>query len=595
MSLSIAINNALSGLAASQQGLAVISQNVSNANTEGYSKKISNQSTVIVAGVGNGVRIDEVTRLADSFLTHESRTATSANAKAQAIKQIHDLGQNLFGAPGSNLSIADDLSRFYGALEALANNPENAGLRLNVVNEATALAENVRRLANSAQSMRRETDQQIAASVGRANTLLLQIEHYNDQISRALANNLPSADLEDQRDLALRNLASEIDIQTFTRSDGRIAVLTGAGHELIGDAASRINYKPAASVGASTVFGEITIEPIDEHGEVIGTAIEIVSAGTSDQVTSTLTGGRIAGLLEMRDSDLADLAAQAESLATMLRDEVNAVHNQGTAFPPPATLTGTQTVSAADAFAATGTVRIAVTDGAGTVQDVVDIDLTALGAVTVSDVVAAINAGLAGFATASVTADGQLTISADNAGHGIAINDAGTAESNTGRGFSHYFGLNDLFVGSSAEAMAVNPVIKSSPARVATGILSTTAAGETAITIGDNRTAQALAKVGTTSFDFSAVGGLGAQRSTLGDYAATIIALNAARADAASSNAEQRALVLENIQYRLTSQTGVNVDEELANMVLFQNAYVMAARVLKAASEMLDVLTDMVS
>ena len=80
MSISLAINNALSGLAASQQGLAVISQNVSNANTEGYSKKVANQSTVIVAGVGNGVRIDEVTRLADAFLTNESRVATSANA-----------------------------------------------------------------------------------------------------------------------------------------------------------------------------------------------------------------------------------------------------------------------------------------------------------------------------------------------------------------------------------------------------------------------------------------------------------------------------------------------------------------------------------
>ena len=238
MSLAIAMNNALSGLAASQQGLAVISQNVANANTEGYSRKLANQSTVIIGGVGSGVRIDDITRLVDGFLAAESRVAASENGRAKALAQVHALAQNMFGAPGNNLSVADDLARFNNSLEALANNPENAGIRLNAINAAKRLAENVRDLADSAQSIRREADQQIDAAVDRMNQRILSIDEFNDQISRGIANNLPIVDLQDQRDLALRQLADEIDVQTFTRADGRMAVLTGYGVELVGDQAT---------------------------------------------------------------------------------------------------------------------------------------------------------------------------------------------------------------------------------------------------------------------------------------------------------------------------------------------------------------------
>jgi flagellar hook-associated protein 1 FlgK len=119
--------------------------------------------------------------------------------------------------------------------------------------------------------------------------------------------------------------------------------------------------------------------------------------------------------------------------------------------------------------------------------------------------------------------------------------------------------------------------------------------GENAVAVGDNRVIRALAGVNSILFDFSSAGGLAAARVTIGDYAAAIISLNAARTSAARDEAEQKGLILENVQNRLDSQTGVNVDEELATLVVFQNAYVMAARVLKTATEMLDVLNDMVN
>lgn len=596
MSIALAINNSLSGLAASQQALAVISQNVANANTEGYSRKVANQSTTIVAGVGNGVRIDDVTRLADSFLAAEVRVAASEDGEAKAVQQLTQLMQNLFGAPGNNLSVADDVSRFSTALEALANSPENAGLRFNVLNDGQRLAENVSKLAVSAQSIRREADGQIKAAVDRVNTNILRVHDLNLQISRGVANNLPTVDLEDQRDLAIRKIAEDIDIQTFSRADGRIVVATGSGQELVGDEPSALIYGPAASVEAGTVWSEMRVATLGPNGSPLTAGVEIVSSGVSSDVTTSITSGRIAGLLNMRDSTLAEFSGQIEALATKLRDEFNAVHNQGVGFPAPRTLTGTTPISSITAFQGSGTARIAVTDSNGALVSALDLDLTALGAVTAGDVVAAINTGLAGSATATISLDGELIIRADGVTNGIAINDVGTAETTTGRGFSHFFGLNDFFVGTEAAELEVNPTVVNDASRIATGILSRTAtAGQSAVTPGDNRVVQALAKLSDTVFSFQSAGGLAAQQATIGDYASAIIAFNAARADAASSLEEQKSLILENVDHRLKSQTGVNVDEELATMVVFQNAFTVAARVLRASSEMLDTLNEMVS
>ena len=596
MSIALAINNSLSGLAASQQALAVISQNVANANTEGYSKKVANQSTTIVAGVGNGVRIDEVTRLADSFLSAEVRRAASEDGEAKALHELTQLLQNLFGAPGNDLSVADDVSRFSTSLEALANNPENAGLRFSVLSEGQRLAENISKLAESAQSMRREADGQISDAVTRVNSNVLRVHDLNLQISRGIANNLPTVDLEDQRDLAIRKIAEDIDIQTFQRSDGRIVVATGSGQELVGDGPSALIYNRAASVEAGTVWGEMRVSALGPNGAPLTAGVEIVSAGVSSDVITSVTSGRIAGLLEMRDGILADFAEQTESLAAKLRDEVNAIHNQGVGFPAPRSLTGTTPISATTPFQASGTARIAVTDSSGALVASLDLDLSALGAVTAGDVVSAINTGLAGSATATISLDGELIIRADNANHGIAINDVGTAETTTGRGFSHFFGLNDFFVGAEASELRVNPIVVNDASRISTGSLSRTAtAGQPAITPGDNRVAQALARLNDTVFSFQTAGGLAAQQATIGDYAAALIAINAARSSAAVDQADQKALILENVDHRLKSQTGVNVDEELATMVVFQNAFTVSARILRISSEMLETLNEMVS
>ena len=590
MTISLAINNAITGINAAQAGLGTIAQNVANANTEGYSRKVTNQSAIVIGGVSNGVNLDAATRLANEFLGGQLRNEYSEFNKSAAVDEFYRLTRNLFGAPGSNTSISDFFSDIVASFESMANNPENAALRFDIVSASTTFADNVSSVANDIQNLRFAVDQEIKAATDRANEFLKKIEDLNGQISLATSAGHPTGDLEDQRDLAIQGVAKEIDITTVRRSDGKMILSTRAGTSLISDRRREMAYNPASTATATTTFGDIRVFTIDPNGVTTGNGDQIVTSGTSATVTTTLRAGRIAGLVQTRDKELADLSATLDEFVRVARDQVNAVHNQGASFPGPPSLTGTRNVGVADVFQGTGTARIAVTNSAGALVDAVDIDLTALGATTVGGVVTAINTGLSGNATAAVT-NGVLVITADNVANRIALNDSGTAENTTSRGFSHYFGLNDFFTGSDALTLGMRADISTDPGRVSSAILSKTAtAGQTALTVGDNRTAQSLAAVGGGLFSFNAVGGLPAMKISLNDYAGSLIGLSATRSAEAENSFRHRELVLENIAARHQSETGVNVDEELAALVLFQNAFTMSARVIQIASEMLETL-----
>ncbi|MDP6429726.1 MAG: flagellar hook-associated protein FlgK [Rhodospirillales bacterium] len=592
MTISLAINNAITGINAAQAGLGTIAQNVANANTEGYSRKVTNQSAIVIGGVSNGVNLDAATRLANQFLGTQLQNEMSEFNKAAAVDEFYRLTRNLFGAPGSNTSISDFFSDIVSSFETMANNPENAALRFDVVSAATTFADNAATVAKNIQDLRFAVDQEIKASVDRINLFLEKAENLNGEITIATSAGHPLGDLEDKRDLAIQGIAKEIDINTVLRSDGKVIISTRTGVSLLSDRRREVVYTPSSTVTATTSFADIRVFNRDPNGATTGTGDQVVTSGTSPNVTTTLSAGRIVGLLQTRDTELADLSATLDEFIRVTRDQVNAVHNQGTSFPGPPSLTGTRSVGLADVFQGTGTVRIAVTDSAGLLIDPVDIDLSALGATTVGGVVSAINTGLAGNATAAVT-NGVLVITADNAANHIAINDSGTAENTTSRGFSHYFGLNDFFTGTNAETLALRADIVTDPGRVSSAFLSKTAtATQVALTVGDNRAAQGLAGIGTSLFAFNAVGGLPAMTISLNDYAGSLIGLSATRSAEAENSFKHREVVLENITARHQSETGVNVDEELATLVLFQNAFTMSARVIQIASEMLEVLVN---
>jgi flagellar hook-associated protein 1 FlgK len=586
VSLTLTLLNAVSGLQVNQAAINVTTQNVSNANTEGYSRKIVDQSSIVLAdGTGGGVQIADIARRVDEFLLKDLRTQTAAVGKFGVTNDFEMRLQQFFGSPSSGISLGDRIAEFAARLQALAVTPEADTERLDVINAAQTLVQQYRQMASDIQSLRTDADSNIDSAIDVIAAQLSIVQTLNVDIANNLATLQPTGDLRDQRDVALNKIAEQIDITYFSRSDGQVVVMLADGTPLLDGAAATLAYTPASSMSASITYPSAGINGITLNGV---------------DITTRIKSGRLKALIDMRDTTLPNLQTQIDTLATTLKTQVNTIHNDGAGFPAANSLTGTRTVASGDSFQGTGTVRIAVVNASGTAQDVYDFDLTALGATTVGNVVTQLNTNLSGFATAAITS-GKLVITADSAANGIAINEGASAETVTGRGFSHYFGLNDFFVGDETVSLSANLAVRSDIATTPTLIsrgevvdpATALTAGSTAITVGDNRVVQRLADVFESSLSFSTSGGLPAVSLTLADYGTLILSRRAGDAATAETNLAFHQTVTDNVSLRIGSISGVNIDEELANTLVFQNAYAASARLVNVVSEMFDTLIQL--
>ena len=206
---------------------------------------------------------------------------------------------------------------------------------------------------------------------------------------------------------------------------------------------------------------------------------------------------------------------------------------------------------------------------------------------SLEDIAASIN-GTAALTTAGITA----TVTDDSGGRRLTITDAGGDNFIISDSSTLLTTLNVIPDDTStAVSIAVNSSISSNPDLLSRGELDLTAAvGDTGTSIGDGTTANALAGLFGTGINFAGSGGISSGTSTIINFAAKIVDLQASLASDARTDQQFNEVFLETLVFRQTNDAGVNVDEELAELVILQNAFSASARVLTAASEMLDAL-----
>ncbi len=596
MSLTIALQNALSGLSTSQSALQVISNNVANVNTEGYSRKIAVPLSRTLEGTGAGVELSDISRIVDERLLNDMRINLSSLGTARILDSFYNRIQDQFGTPASNSSISGTLTNLSTAMQALAATPESSTLQSQTITTAIAVAKQLNSMTAEVQALRLEADREITSKIQFINGQLEIIGDLNVKIERELAVGQPTSELEDIRDQALNGLSNLIEFSQFKRATGEIVVVLSNGAILADKNANPLSHTPAGAIGPQISYPGNGIDNIFHNGQDITTAI---------------TGGELKGLIEARDQILPDLQAEIDRLAQVLRDELNAVHNAGTGLPPANTLTGTRTFAdpTADTISFTANVRIAVVDQQGDFVSYFDL---AAGSYTISNVMGQINLNLGSFANATVSADGPLAISATAATNGIAIVDLGTQTvthtdgSTTFSGFSNYFGLNDLFVtpgnvqGDSDAGISalikVRDDIVSTPSRLSRGALDSNttaplpAAGDSAVGPGDNSIIQQLADKFLEELSFAAAGGLALTPSTLAGYGAAVLSANSVAAAVVQNDLAFRDTLSQEIAFRSQSISGVNLDEEMSNLVLYQNTYTATARIITVIRDLFDVL-----
>lgn len=245
-------------------------------------------------------------------------------------------------------------------------------------------------------------------------------------------------------------------------------------------------------------------------------------------------------------------------------------------------------------LAANGQIKFVLKNANGSVATTATVALNAGGSPppTINDAIAAINSALTGYASVSLDSNGAMktTVNPTYAGYSLQVTDDSTMRGGTGLSISSLFGLGANAIGELASGFAVNSDITSSPSRLALAQPDLSASATQIVGSGDSKGLLALAALTSKTVSFDQVGNLGAQTASLQNYAAALyqdIATQSANTNTAKTTQDDR---LTEAQSRLSNQSGVNLDEELANMIMYQRAYSAGARMLTTVNQLYDSL-----
>lgn len=703
------LGNAVSGLKASQVAIRNTSANVSNVNNPDYARR----ETEFQTRAFGGVDISEIRRIADLFLERESYKAASSAKEAEIISKLHGRLQTVFGDPSSNESISSKMDLMFEDIANLQVDPVSSVRRSSSINGIQLALDEFGKLAGSIQQIREDSDRDIFSRIGEINDLLKNIHDLNQQVVAAKVQNADANALIDQRQKALNQLSGIIDIRLSPQADGQVHVSTSDGTFLISVSRKELKYASGSAVGPDTIFPRITLHDVDLFSGAVS------PAGVPFE--THIQSGELRGLLQMRDVTLPKIAGEVGELAAKLADNLNAAHNDNSAVPPPNQLVGRNTgLTGTDAHGFTGISNFSIIDASG--KTVVSVEANfganqyrvnggapvAFAGATIADAVAAINAGLGASGSLTFT-NGVMSLSAANAAHGVAmVQDATAPSARAGRGFAHFFGMNDLVgahapahyqtgltaasahgftVGSTVQLKMIDPAgrvvrdftltvagatmgdlitqlntglspyasfsldaqgalkqtlapgsenstlfsvsdttnrggtglsfsslfgigpgarqlqatdmtvrsdIVSNNARLALAKLDVTAPGVSALGVSDNRGALALHQVDGKVVNFEAAGHIPVFSGTLSDYSGQLLSNSARLAAQSDAVSKDRTGIHDEITSQIKDVSGVNLDEELANLVLFQNAYNASARMIKAAEELYKTLLEAV-
>ena len=293
---------ALSGLKAAQRSLDVVSNNISNASTVGYTRKVLPQSTLIVDGQGAGVRSERIIRNVDATLTRDLWKQFSVSENYTVREAYLSRIQSFLGASDTEQAISFEVSKLADTFRVLSDSPENKQLQDSVVTQAIQTANKINDYAALITKIRNDTQTEISQAIGEINNALETIARLNIQIGRFSSGELSSADLEDQRDIAIKTVAKYLEVSTFSMGNNMIALTTRQGQPLADDIVHNLVFQPTTILPSSYYPGG-------------GSAGVFLDSNTGTEITASNLGGRLGALLELRDEIMPQYQAQLDEFA----------------------------------------------------------------------------------------------------------------------------------------------------------------------------------------------------------------------------------------------------------------------------------------
>jgi flagellar hook-associated protein 1 FlgK len=621
------LNTAVSGLLAFQQELDTTSNNISNANTPGYSRETTD--LVSVPGpyvgqlsIGDGVQVSSVQRVYDQTVASQVVSATSAYNQLNSFSTQAAQVDNLLGSTSNGLS--SQLQSLVSALQTVANSPTSAASRQAFLSQAQSLVSSLQNDDNSLQSLDSQANTQLTSDASEVTSLAQSIATLNKQImaDTSQSSQAPNS-LLDQRDQLINQLATYVNVTTTQQSDGSVNVYVGTGQALVtGTAAASLTTIPNAydpsqdDLGLSSPAG-----PID--------------------VTQQISGGTLGGTLQFRSQMLDPARNSLGQIAVVLSNATNAQNEAGldqsgnlggaifavggVGVLPDSANTGTATVSAtvSNANAITADNYILSYDGtnwslsdassgasvalngAGTAASpftAAGLSIVVGGAAQAGDryLVEPTSGAVSGMQVlltdpSQLAAAAPLLTAAGSTNTGTASIDQGIVATNgtwvRGNYTLSFTSPTTYQVTDGAGAVVQNGAYTSGAPITFNGIQvavsGAPATGDSfsindnASGTGDNRNLTAMAGL----LDQSLIGGTTSINSAVNDLV-TNIGIQTSQSQ--SGTTAQQAVLTD------ASVSGVNLDEEAANLVQYQQAYQAAAEVINVASTLFNSLISAV-
>jgi flagellar hook-associated protein 1 FlgK len=219
---------------------------------------------------------------------------------------------------------------------------------------------------------------------------------------------------------------------------------------------------------------------------------------------------------------------------------------------------------------------------------------------SIGDIVSALNTAFGGAASFSLGSNGALSMtpSSANTGYTLGVTGDTTSRGTTGMSFSTLFGLGQQQAAVLTSGFAVNPAMVSNPAQLPfaqSSITSSTVAGDQIVGAGDSSGLLALQSVNTNNLTFQAAGNIGAGTMSLDDYAGSFYQDIATQGTAAQTNSTTQSDRLTEAQSQISQVSGVNLDQQLSNMTIYQQAYSAGARIMQTAQALYETLLQIPS
>lgn len=681
-------------LFSSQSALEVVGNNISNANTEGYSR----QSVRFEDGyylnrvpgqLGTGADAAEVMRSFDEFVEAQYNTKSSEQQRWQKLYESLQQVEMLLNESNSE-GVNSVLNEFWADWQNLADNPDSTSARSALLGHASNLERVIQTADEDMRTLQKRADEQIAQDVDEINGLLQSIADLNKQVAISeVPGKINANGLRDQRATLVRQLAEKVDIHYIENGSDSVTITTAAGQTLVDNTScfrlafegpqvipdltdssafdGTLNFEgsgnyeysveivTAGTVGGGAQFrvstdggrtwladenGTDTFSVNDYANRVTlpdgSLAISFTGTGnlevgdkfqvlpkkslfwyetTTSKVNVTpqllpngqddesrLTGGTLTGYVQFRDTNVGGYLEKLNAFAESLAWEVNRIHSQGAGRDRFQGVTGTNTVTSVSTALnnassglsfgdklSGGNVTLAIYNhGTGALEQSQSLDFDSAtpgiqnfdpATHTLEDVRAVFD-GLNGV-SASIQ-DGRLQLTADTGKDFAFVSDS--------TGLLAALGINTFFEGTNARNLAINSMIQSNLTFVNTGRVN--GAGE--VNSGDNATALAIAALQGKDVATTTVAE-GTSRQTLDEYFATLVSKVGSDTQNAKFNFDYHSTLATDLKARQDAVSGVNLDEEMTNLIKFQHAYTAAAKLITTAESMLEVLLGLKS